>query len=115
MALVLFISGMNRSMHLTVLNTISFADIPQHEMRDANTLGAVLMQMTRGLGITTGALALALATVITGSSTENPSVFDFSLTFYMMAAVSLLALIDSAKLPANAGDAILNKRAAIKS
>ncbi len=112
MALVLFVSGMNRSMHLTVLNTISFADIPQHEMRDANTLGAVLMQMTRGLGITTGALALALATMITGSSTENPSVFDFSLTFYMMAAVSLLALIDSAKLPANAGDAILNKRAA---
>lgn len=110
MALILFISGVNRSMHLTVLNTISFADIPQQEMRDANTLSSVVMQMTRGLGITVGALSLALATIITGSHTGDPSMADFSLTFYIVAGISLISLIDSLRLPANAGDAILNKR-----
>ena len=111
MVLVLFFSGMTRSMHLTVLNTINFADIPQNEMRDANTLSAVVMQMTRGLGITFGALTLALATIFTGTSSEDPSIFDFSLAFYMLAAITLLELIDSARLPANAGEAILKKRA----
>ncbi|MBU2979480.1 MFS transporter [Alteromonas sp. C1M14] len=110
MALVLFISGMNRSMHLTVLNTISFADIPQHQMRDANTLSSVVMQMTRGLGITVGALSLALATIVTGSQNGEPAMADFSLTFYIVAGISLLSLVDSLRLPANAGDAILNKR-----
>ena len=111
MVLVLFFSGMTRSMHLTVLNTINFADIPQTEMRDANTLSAVVMQMTRGLGITFGALTLALATFITGTTTVNPSIFDFSLAFYMLAAITMLALIDSSTLPADAGEAILRKRA----
>ncbi|MBU3021456.1 MFS transporter [Aestuariibacter sp. A3R04] len=110
MALTLFISGINRSMHLTVLNTIAFADIPQDKVRDANTLSAVIMQMTRGLGITIGALALALATVITGSQSGEPVIMDFSITFYIIAGISLLTLADSFTLPANAGETILIKR-----
>jgi hypothetical protein len=49
-AVILFVSGVNRSMHLTLLNTIAFADVPKDKMRDANTLGAILMQMNRGMG-----------------------------------------------------------------
>lgn len=110
MAVTLFISGVNRSMHLTVLNTIAFADIPQEKVRDANTLGAVIMQMTRGLGITIGALALAMATIITGSQNGEPMVADFSITFFVIAGISLLSLVDSIRLPHDAGEAILNKR-----
>ncbi|QJR82735.1 MFS transporter [Alteromonas pelagimontana] len=110
LATILFISGMNRSMHLTVLNTISFADIPQAQMRDANTFGAVVMQMTRGLGITVGALALAFGTWLLNGNTANPSVAEFQVTMWVMAFIALLSIIDSVSLPADAGETVLKKR-----
>jgi len=110
LGLILFTSGMTRSMHLTVLNTLGFADVPQHKMRDANTLSAVIMQMTRGLGITIGALALAVATFYLEGTTENPGIIDFQLTMLIMAGIAVLSIVDSLTLPTNAGDGILNRR-----
>ena len=110
LGMILFVSGMARSMHLTVLNTLGFADIPQFKMRDANTLSAVLMQMNRGLGITIGALALALATILLEGSNTDPNTADFQLTMWIMAGITLLSIIDSLTLRQSAGEAILNKR-----
>ncbi len=109
LGLILFTSGMTRSMHLTVLNTLGFADIPQHKIRDANTLSAVIMQMTRGLGITIGALALTLATLLLAGSAEQPELIDFQLAMGMMAIIALLSIVDSLRLPAHAGSSILKK------
>lgn len=97
-------------MHLTVLNTLGFADVPQYKMRDANTLSAVLMQMNRGLGITIGALALALATIFLEGSNTDPNIADFQLTMWIMAGITMLSIIDSMTLKQSAGEAILNKR-----
>lgn len=112
LAVVLFICGINRSIHLTVLNTINFADIPNHQMRDANTLSAVLMQMNRGLGITAGALSLALASFLLGGSNSEPVAAHFLLAMDFMGVLALLSIIDSLTLPRNAGQTILKKRSA---
>ena len=112
MAIILFISGMNRSMHLTMLNTISFADIPQNQVRDANTLSAVIMQMTRGLGITVAALALAFSSFLLGSDGVNPTLEDFHIAFIIIAFIALLGLLDSVRLPSDAGEAILKRKSA---
>ncbi|QPG07125.1 MFS transporter [Salinimonas marina] len=109
LGLILFSSGMTRSMHLTVLNTLGFADIPQHKIRDANTLSAVVMQMTRGLGITVGALALTVATLLLAGSADAPALIDFQLTMGMMAIIALLSIVDSITLPNQAGRSILKK------
>ncbi len=109
LGLILFTSGMTRSMHLTVLNTLGFADIPQHKIRDANTLSAVVMQMTRGLGITVGALALTVATLLLAGSADEPVLIDFQLTMGMMAIIALLSIVDSMTLPRQAGSSILKK------
>lgn len=109
-ALYLFISGASRSMHLTVLNTLNFADISQQDMRDANTLSAVLGQMNRGLGITVGAVALAAATWWLGNDTSSPTLADFQLTFCIIAVIALLSIVDSVSLPRNAGDSVLKHR-----
>lgn len=111
-AVVLFITGINRSVHLTVLNTINFADIPNQQMRDANTLSAVLMQMNRGLGITAGALSLALASFLLGGSNAEPVPAHFQLAMNFMGVVALLSIIDSLTLPRDAGQALLKKQRA---
>lgn len=107
-AALLFINGVNRSIHLTALNTLSFADVPQHNMRDANTLGAMLAQMNRGLGITVGALAVSLSTLVTGMQGE-PQQVHFQIAICTMALLAIISIIDCIFLPRNAGDAVLKK------
>ncbi len=109
-ATLLFISGMNRSMHFTAMNTIGFADIPQPQMANANTLQAVIMQMNFGAGIAVGALSLSLASLLNGSSSATASAADFALSMWFIAGIALLAIIDCACLPANAGASVLKRR-----
>ena len=109
-AVILFISGVNRSMHLTLLNTIAFADVPKDKMRDANTLSAILMQMNRGMGITISALMLAFAGLLVGNSAAEPSLINFKIAMAMMAIVALLSITDSIMLSKNDGDSVLKKK-----
>jgi hypothetical protein len=41
---------MTRSMEFTALDTVAFADIPQPQMSDANTLFSTVFQLARSLG-----------------------------------------------------------------
>jgi len=114
-AALLFINGITRSMHLTLLNTIAFADVPTDKMRDANTLGAILMQMNRGLGITLSALAIAVASLILGQSADTPDITTFTIAMVFMAILALVSITDSILLSKEDGDAVLNKRKRKKS
>jgi EmrB/QacA subfamily drug resistance transporter len=107
-AVLLFFTGMTRSMQFTALNTIGFADVPQARMRDATTLFSVLQQMNAGMGIAVGALALSIAGLIRGGAT-TASAADFRLGFWLIAALAALAILDSLRLPARAGARVLNK------
>ncbi|WP_186161657.1 DHA2 family efflux MFS transporter permease subunit [Burkholderia gladioli] len=105
--LLLFATGMTRSMQFTALNTIGFADVPQAQMSHATTLFSVLQQMNAGMGIAVGALALSVAGIMGGSSPGNPGPGDFQLAFDLIAVLAALAIVDSLLLPRNAGEKIL--------
>lgn len=107
---LMFFSGMARSMQFTALNTIGFADVPAPQMRDANTLLSVLQQMNIGMGIAVGALALSIAQLVHGHAGGAPATADFQLAFWLITAMSLLALVDAIALPANAGERVLERR-----
>ncbi|KFZ38002.1 major facilitator transporter [Shewanella mangrovi] len=109
-ATLLFVSGMNRSMHFTAMNTIGFADIPAKQMPDANTLQAVILQMNLGAGIAIGALSLAVASMLNGGVSAHATAADFALSMWFIAGIALLAIIDCARLPANAGASVLKQR-----
>ncbi len=113
-ALILFVNGVTRSMHLTLLNTIAFADVPPNKMRDANTLGAILMQMNRGLGITLSALAIATSALVLGQSVATPTLNTFSLAMLFMGVVAFVSIADSLLLSKEDGEAVLNQRKAKK-
>lgn len=105
-ALILFASGVFRSIGFTAYNTISFVDVPPGLIGDANTLTTTIQQLTMGLGVVAGALALRAGGpiakffgVTAGARTA------FAVAFCLVAVVALFAVIESALLARDAGAA----------
>jgi EmrB/QacA subfamily drug resistance transporter len=107
---ILFIGGLARSMQFTAIATLSFADVPQAQMSSANSLGSVVQQLTMGMGIAAGALALRAGAVIRGESAAKLTVPDFHIAFFLAALVGVLALVDVVRLPADAGAVVSDHR-----
>jgi len=103
--LVMFFSGMFRSMQFSAITTLAFADIPQSKMTPANTLYSTVQQMSSGMGIAMGAVFLRFSNMINGSS-EHYSIADFRLSFIMVAILGGISLYGFTKLSPVAGDAV---------
>ena len=78
---VLFAGGLFRSMQFTGLASLGFADIHQSQMSGASTLSSMVQQMTFGMGIAFGAIALRLAGLFHPANTESLTVGDFRIAF----------------------------------
>ena len=105
-AAVLFASGSFRSMQFTTLATIQFADVPKARVSNANTLAAMLQQLTLGLGVVCGAFLLNASSWLHGHSGAMPNQEDFHAAFLALAALALFGLIDSVLLDPDAGRAL---------
>ncbi|MDE1146536.1 MAG: MFS transporter [Azospirillaceae bacterium] len=104
--LVLFTGGMFRSMQFTAMGTIQFADVPKPEVSAANTLAAMLAQLTSGLGVVAGALALNLGAFLRGHPQGAPDLTDYRNAFLAMGAAVVLSLVDAWKLAPDAGHSV---------
>ncbi|WP_044562386.1 MFS transporter [Azospirillum sp. B4] len=113
-AAVLFVGGAFRSMQFTSLGTIQFADVPQAEVSAANTLAAMLGQLTSGLGVVAGALALNLGAFLRGHAQGNPDLTDFRNAFLVMGALILVSLLDAWRLAPDAGQSVSGHAPALK-
>lgn len=100
---VLFLSGLSRSLQFTALNTLSFADVPKAQMSGASALSSTLFQMTMGVGVALGAIALRVAEWLHGHDSHSIAPADFSVAFLIVAAVGLLGIFDLFGLPRDAG------------
>jgi EmrB/QacA subfamily drug resistance transporter len=100
---VLFAGGLFRSMQFTSLSTVAFADIPQSQMSSASTLSSMIQQMTIGMGIAFGAIALRLAGALHSTIAASPTTEDFRIAFAVVGAIALLSVIDSFSLAPNTG------------
>ena len=101
--LVLFAGGVFRSMQFTALSTLSFSDIPQPQMTGASTLSSTVQQLTLGLGIALGAVALRLAAFRHPDDPTTLSIGDFHLAFALIGLVALVGLYDCVSLAPEAG------------
>jgi MFS family permease len=109
-AAVLFACGLCRSMQFTSFNTLAFADVPRPQMSGATTLFSAVGQMTAGLGVALGALALHVAQVTRGQAGERLAVGDFRIAFALVGLLAALALIDAWRLPPGAGAEVSGHR-----
>lgn len=97
-AALLFVGGMCRSMQFTALSTIAFADGPAEHVGGANTLFSTAAQLSMGLGVAAGALALQCGTVLGGSE-----IASFRVAFLLIGLAALVSIVDSVRLGSGAG------------
>ena len=100
---ILFFGGLCRSMQFTSLNTLGFADIPPGQMSAATTFASMVQQMTMGMGVAAGAIALRIAALLRHGSASNPTIPDFHLAFVLVGLIALVSVLDFLKLDAAAG------------
>lgn len=104
---VLFAYGVTRSLQLSTLMALSYADIADDLKSSASTVWSAMQQMTTGLGIAFGAVCLRLASLLrTGRhmlSNDHLVVTDFRWAFAVIALLTLLPTIAYWRLPRDAG------------
>lgn len=108
--LILFIGGLSRSMQFTAFNTLGFADVPTSQMSHASTMFSMFFQLSMGLGVAIAALLLRGSMYLHGNEGQAHT-SDFQLTFIWVALIALLALLDNRRLSAQAGEAVLQRKA----
>lgn len=106
----LFCSGLVRSMQFSSLTTLAFADIAERKMTSANTLYSTIQQMSTGMGIAVGAVALRFANIIDNGTTGRYTVADFRLAFIFIAVIGFLHLAGYTFLRPTAGNAVRIKK-----
>jgi hypothetical protein len=89
-AAVLYLSGALRSIGFTAYNSLAFSDVDGDELTHANTLNASVQELAAGLGIAVAALLLSQLT-------------SYPATFLVLGALMALTLIESLRLPRDAG------------
>lgn len=110
--ILLFISGMSRSMQFTAINTLAFSQVPGPMMGGANTMFNTAQQLSSGLGIAIGALALRIAQHFEPAVASGTSLGSFRLAFIIVGGIAILGMLDSMTLNATDGDEIRQKKKA---
>ena len=101
LVLLLAAAGCVRSMLMTAINTLMFADVPAPQRAAASSLATVSMQSAGALGVAVGAIALAVAQSAHGS--PHLELADFHAAFLAMGTFCALATVSFWRLPADAG------------
>jgi EmrB/QacA subfamily drug resistance transporter len=102
--LLLFVSGVTRSMQFTALNTLAFADVSEDRMSGANTLFNMAQQMAMGMGIALGAVALRIAGLFQPNASGAIPLTNFHIAFAIVGVIALIAILDVLGLAPSAGD-----------
>jgi len=100
-ALLLFASGLCRSLQFTTVNTLGFVDVPQPMMSSASTLSSTFTQLAQAGGIAAGALILHGVETVRGSADARPD--GFSHRLLGIRAIAVAATITMLSLPRSAG------------
>ena len=105
-ALILLASGAFRSIGFTAYNTIGFVDVEPDAIGGANTLTTTVQQLTMGLGVVAGALALRAGGPIAKLFGITAGARGaYAIAFCLLGVVALAAVVESALLPRAAGAA----------
>jgi EmrB/QacA subfamily drug resistance transporter len=101
-AVLLFASGLCRSLQYTTVNTLGFVDVPQPMMSSASTLSSMFTQLAQAGGIAAG--ALILHGIETARRTGPvPDTMTFHIAFVVSAAIAVTATLTMLSLPKTAG------------
>ena len=108
---VLLIGGFMRSLQFTAYNTLAYGDVPRPRMSAATSLYTAGQQLAATIGVSAGAMSLAVA----GSFSDHlvPTPMDFSIAFLVVGLLTTAAAPVALLMPRSAGDDLTGRRAAV--
>ncbi|MBK4733424.1 MFS transporter [Noviherbaspirillum pedocola] len=107
---VVFLYGVTRSMQFSTLATLAYADIPPQQMSTASTLWSAAQQMTIGMGIAFGALALRAGNWLHGGGMQF-SLADFRFAFVCAGVLTLVSVFGYVGMARDAGSGLRTGKA----
>jgi EmrB/QacA subfamily drug resistance transporter len=107
---ILFLAGSARSMQLSALTALAFADVDAQRMSSASTLMSAIVQLSLGLGVAVGALVLSIAVTVGHGAIGQPGLGDFRMAFVFTAMLGLIAVGLATTLDRNAGSSMRSDR-----
>jgi MFS family permease len=105
----LLLAGATRSMQLTCLNTLAFADTTPAQRSSSATLFNMSHQVAGVLGVALSTLVLNFA--LLNTQLAQAGMNEIRLGFVFMGAVAILSALVYLKLPADAGAEVSGRRA----
>jgi len=93
--------GFFRSLQMTSINTLSYADVPPAMLSRATSLTSMAQQLSQTVGVATGALLLQVVLVLRGGGALSAA--DFYPAFVGVALISLLSVPFFFKMSPDAG------------
>ena len=100
---LLVVAGAIRSLQMTALGALQYADVPREQMTGASTYAGLNQHVTRAVGIALAALLLNILPGWLGETNLEPSLLDFRITFGVAALLSLAAMVRYFELSPDAG------------
>jgi MFS family permease len=99
--LTLLAGGFFRSLQMTSINTLSYADVPAGMLSRATSLTSMTQQLSQSVGVGTGALILYL--LLASHDAGQLRAADFSFALAAVSAISLLSLPFFLRMAPDAG------------
>jgi MFS family permease len=108
LVVLLVVAGCTRSMLLTCINTLTYADVPMAQRGAASTLATISMQVSSALGVAVGAIVLAVSEF--GHGHDHLVLGDFHTAFLTMGFICFLPVLSFWQLPHSAGAEMTGRR-----
>ena len=103
-AVLLFLTGVFRSIGFSGYNSLQFADVPTELMTSANTLASTMQQVAVGIGIAVAALIVRFTTAAAGLLGPTDTWLGYRWALAVVALLLMFPLVEAALLPRHAGE-----------
>ncbi len=101
---LLFAGGFLRSLQFTALNAMAYSDVDHAQASYATSLYTVAQQLSLSMGVVLAAFVLEAAQWSRAEETLTP--MDFTIAFFVVAAVSTASVLQFAALSPKAGESV---------
>jgi EmrB/QacA subfamily drug resistance transporter len=108
--LALLAGGFFRSLQMTSINTLSYAEVPPPMLSRATSLTSMAQQLSQSVGVGTGALLLYLLLAMHGQAVSSAG--DFSFALAAVGAISMLSVPFFLRMAPDAGAEVSGRRVA---
>jgi EmrB/QacA subfamily drug resistance transporter len=108
--LALLSGGFFRSLQMTSINTLSYADVPPNLLSRATSLTSMAQQLSQSIGVGTGALILFILLRVHGGASPGP--MDFSFALAAVGCLSMLSVPFFLRMSPDAGAEVSGRAAA---